>query len=70
MSSTVVTLNYILFIQLARKWPTFVAKWELIEHATKQFGYPLNIALKIKLILAISIINVVGMFNIKSYNIS
>lgn len=46
---------------MARKWPNFVAKWELMEHATRQYGYSPNIAFKIKVITGIAIINSVGM---------
>lgn len=61
VTSTSLTLNYILFILLAKQWPTFMKKWELMEHATIQFGYPPNIAFKIKIITSIVTIYLIGM---------
>lgn len=49
---------------MAKKWPTFMKKWELMEHATRQFGYPSNIAFKIKMMTSIATIFILGTLNI------
>ncbi|KAL4113449.1 hypothetical protein QTP88_017066 [Uroleucon formosanum] len=44
---------YILFIHLGRKWPKVMKKWELMELEMKQYGYPPNMAIRIKMSLCI-----------------
>ncbi|XP_022180782.1 gustatory receptor for sugar taste 64f-like [Myzus persicae] len=44
---------YIVFIHLAREWPKVMEKWELMEREMKQYGYPPNMAFKIKMLTCI-----------------
>ncbi|XP_060870938.1 gustatory receptor for sugar taste 64f-like [Metopolophium dirhodum] len=47
---------YTLFIHLAREWPKVMEKWELMEREMKQYGYPPNMAFRIKLFSCIILI--------------
>jgi len=47
---------YIVFIHLAREWPKVMGKWELMERDMKQYGYPSNMAFKIKMLTYIIIL--------------
>ncbi|XP_016662919.1 gustatory receptor for sugar taste 64e-like isoform X2 [Acyrthosiphon pisum] len=46
-------INYMVFIHLAREWPKVMEKWELMEREMKQYGYPPNMAFKIKMLTCI-----------------
>lgn len=58
---------YILFVHLAREWPQFMAKWELMEREMRQLRYPPNTAYKFKMITSIIMFLSIGMYKIKMY---
>lgn len=47
-------LHYILFVQLARKWPNFMKNWERIDRETRHLKYHPNTALKVKQIIGVT----------------
>ncbi|CAI6343521.1 unnamed protein product [Macrosiphum euphorbiae] len=49
-------IMYTLFIHLAREWPKVMEKWELMEREMKQYGYPSNMAFRIKMFSCIILI--------------
>uniref|UniRef100_A0A0U5AXB0 Gustatory receptor n=1 Tax=Reticulitermes speratus TaxID=60591 RepID=A0A0U5AXB0_9NEOP len=48
-----VTITYMLFLQLARQWPTLISEWENLEISQKHYGYPRRLCLKIKIMTVI-----------------
>lgn len=54
---------YILFIHLAREWPTIMAKWELMEREMRQFKRHTNIAFRLKLLTSIIMSLSISKFN-------
>ncbi len=44
------TCIYVLFIQLATKWPQFANEWERIEKKTSSLGYSRSLAKKLKIL--------------------
>lgn len=59
---------YILFLHLAREWPQFMAKWELMEREMRRLRYPPKTAYKFKMITSIIMFLSIGTYNIKNYN--
>ncbi|KAJ9573599.1 hypothetical protein L9F63_009015, partial [Diploptera punctata] len=51
-----VTAMYMLFLQLARKWPNLVIQWENLELSQRRYGYPKFLNRKVKLITAIILV--------------
>lgn len=58
---------YILFVHLAKEWPQFMAKWELIEREMRHLRYPPNTAYKFKKITSIIMFLSVGSYKINSF---
>lgn len=62
INSIVLVPNYILFIQVAMKWPTLMHQWEIMEHKTKTFENPPYTDFKTKMIICVVMISSTGMF--------
>jgi gustatory receptor len=58
---------YILFVHLAREWPQFMAKWELMEREMRRLRNPPKTAYKFKMITSIIMFLSIGTYNIKIF---
>lgn len=54
------TCVYLLFIQLARKWPAFVHQWEQVERSGNVFGYSKNLSKKINQLVVLIMLLALG----------
>jgi len=55
---------YIVFINLAREWPKVMGKWELMEREMKEYGYPSNMAFKVKMLTWIIVLLSTSTYNV------
>jgi len=55
---------YLLFLQLARQWPTLISEWENLELSQKHYGYPRRLCLKIKIMTVIVLTGALGTQNV------
>lgn len=49
-------------MNLARKWPNFMTKWETMEREMSQLGYTAKIALKFKILTTIIMLLAISMY--------
>jgi len=55
-----VATTYMLFLQIAKQWPTLIAEWENLELSQKHYGYPRRLCLKIKIMTVIVLTGALG----------
>lgn len=62
------TCIYLLFIQLAKKWPRFLRHWEQVEKQGSIFGHSKNLSKKINKLVAVIMLLALGkQFNYLHY---
>jgi len=59
-----VAITYMLFLQLARQWPTLIAEWENLELSQKHYGYPKRLCLKMKIMTVTVLTGALGIQNV------
>ena len=55
-----VTAMYLLFLQLARRWPNLAIEWEDLELSQRHYRYPKCLNRKVKFVTTLILIGALG----------